>query len=197
MNPMRRQGLLFRTLVGSGAFALVGCATVSTAPTAPSPAKPSVATPSLGLFSKIKVPAGQEPALRLAARGAQVFRCETRDGANIWVFRQPDAELLNERGQTVGRHGANQSFEHVDGSRLTSTIVGYDLAPRAGDLRWLLLATKSFGKGTFDGVTYAQRVNTAGGMPPERCDKAQLGQVLRVDFTAEFVFYRPAGANPA
>jgi hypothetical protein len=176
-------------------IALAGCATVSPVP--PAPTKPTVAAPSLGLFSKVKVPPGQEPVLRLAARGAQVFRCETRDGASVWVFRQPDAELLNDRGQPVGRHGPSQSFEHVDGSRLTSSIVGYDDAPRAGDLRWLLLSTKSFGKGTFEGVTYVQRLNTSGGMPPERCDKAQLGQVLRVDFTAEFIFYRPPGANPA
>jgi hypothetical protein len=36
-----------------------------------------------------------------------------------------------------------------------------------------------------------QRVNTAGGVPPEKCESKQLNQLLRVDFTAEFVFYRP------
>jgi hypothetical protein len=64
-------------------------------------------------------------------------------------------------------------------------------------LRWLLLTTRSFGKGTFDGVTHVQRVNTAGGTPPDRCDPAQLNQVLRVNFTADFIFYRPKSGSPA
>jgi len=187
---------VMQRMVVSLTVALAGCATVSTAPPPAAPGKTAVAAPNLGLFSKIKVPSGSEPVLRLSARGVQVFRCEPRDGAMTWVFRQPDAELLNERGQVVGRHGANQSFEYTDGSRLTATITAYDDAPGAGDLRWLLLTTRSYGKGAFDGVTYVQRVNTRGGMPPERCDKAQANQVLRVDFTADFVFWRPAGANP-
>jgi hypothetical protein len=108
-----------------------------------------------------------------------------------WVFRQPDAELLNERGAVVGRHGANFSFEHADGSRLTATIAAYDDAPKSTDLRWLLMTTRSFGKGTLEGVTHVQRVNTRGGMPPERCENAQANQVLRVDFSADFIFYRP------
>lgn len=114
----------------------------------------------------------------------------------MWVFRQPDAELLGERGTVVGRHGANFSFEHIDGSRLTATITAYDDAPRSADLRWLLLSTRSYGKGTFEGMSHVQRVNTAGGTPPDRCDAAQLNQVLRVNFTADFIFYRPKSAAP-
>lgn len=133
--------------------------------------------------------------MQLSARGAQVFRCEKQDGRNTWVFRQPDAELLDETGKPVGRHGANFSFEHADGSRLVATITAYDEAPRPTDLRWLLMTTRSFGSGAFDGVTHVQRVNTAGGMPPTRCEPAQLGKVLRVDFTSDFVFYRPRAAS--
>lgn len=184
------RALLWLALLGLGA-----CATVSTAPP-PAGGKPPLAAPSLGLMSRIKVPSDREPVLQLSARGVQVFRCEARDGAQVWVFRQPDADLLNDRGVVVGRHGASQSFEHSDGSRLTASIIAYDDAPRAGDLRWLLLATRSFGKGAFEGVTQVQRVNTSGGMPPERCDKSQANQLLRVDFSADFIFYRPKGASP-
>ena len=129
--------------------------------------------------------------LRLAARGVQVFRCEKRDGRGVWVFRQPDAELLDAAGKVVGRHGANFSFEHVDGSRLVATLAAHDEAPKPTDLRWLLMTTRSFGKGAFDGVTHVQRINTSGGMPPASCGAAQAGRVLRVDFTSDFVFYRP------
>ena len=53
------------------------------------------------------------------------------------------------------------------------------------------MTTRSFGKGALDGVTHVQRVNTNGGMPPTSCDSAQAGRVLRVDFTSDFLFYRP------
>ncbi len=165
-------------------------------PTAAPDKATAVTAPSLGLFSSIKVPSDREPALQLSAQGAQVFRCEKREGVFVWSFRQPDAELLDSTGKVVGRHGASFSFEHNDGSRLTATIVAYDEAPNSADLRWVLMTTRSFGKGAFDGITHVQRVKTRGGMPPEKCDAAQSNQLLRVDFTAEFVFYR-ARSSPA
>jgi hypothetical protein len=170
---------------------LTACTTVSTPAPSADASKPSVAAPSLGFFSNIRVPSGSEPVLRLTGRGAQVFRCERRDGKLTWVFRQPDAELADADGKTVGRHGPNFSFEHSDGSRLVSSIAAHDEAPNAADLRWLLLVTRSFGKGAFEGITHVQRVNTQGGMPPASCEAKALGQVLRVNFTSEFVFYRP------
>jgi hypothetical protein len=179
-----------------GALALCACETVSVPfPPQNAGARPGVTAPSLGFFSKIKVPDDSEPVLKLAARGAQVFRCEKRDGQGVWVFRQPDAELLDASGKAVGRHGANFSFEHVDGSRLVATIAGYDDAPKPTDLRWLLMTTRSFGKGAFDGVSHVQRINTMGGMPPAGCDVAHAGRVVRIDFTSDFLFYRPRATS--
>jgi hypothetical protein len=171
---------------------LSACASVGPGPVATAvPGKAVVTAPSLGFFSSIKVPDGHEPVLRLGARGVQVFRCEKQDSGGVWVFRQPDAELLDPAGEVVGRHGASFSFEHGDGSRLVANIAAHDEAPRPADLRWLLMTAKSYGKGTFDGISYVQRVNTVGGMPPAQCDASQAGRILRVDFTSDFVFYRP------
>jgi hypothetical protein len=167
---------------------LSGCASQTAAPSRSGGAP---AAPSLGFFSKIKAPSTHEPALQLASRGVQIFRCEKRENGLVWVFRQPQAELIDADGKAVGRHGANFSFEHDDGSRLVSTIVAYDEASRPTDLRWLLMTTRSFGKGALENVSHVQRVNTAGGMPPPRCETSQLNQLLRVDFTSDFVFYRP------
>lgn len=179
-----------------GVLALSACETLSVPP---SPqiggARGGVVAPSLGFLSRIKVPDDREPVLNLTARGAQVFRCEKRDGQGAWVFRQPDAELLDAAGKAAGRHGANFSFEHVDGSRLVATIAAHDEAPKPTDLRWLLMTTRSFGKGAFEGVTHVQRINTTGGMPPASCDAAHAGRVLRVDFTSDFLFYRPRAAS--
>jgi hypothetical protein len=179
------------------AVLVTACATQSTTfprSAASGPASPSpvpVPTPSLGFFSKIKAPSTHEPALQLASRGVQIFRCEKRDAGTVWVFRQPQADLLDSSGNAVGQHGANFSFEHEDGSRLVSNIAAYDEASKPTDLRWLLLTTRSFGKGALENVTHVQRVNTSGGMPPARCEASQLNQLLRVDFTSDFVFYRP------
>jgi hypothetical protein len=191
---------LLRLVIGSASLALLAaCATPrsSAPPAAGSPATAPgatpVTTPSLGFFSKIKAPSTVEPTLQLTSRGVQIFRCEKREQGLVWVFRQPQAELLDSNGKTVGQHGANFSFEHDDGSRLVSTIVAYDEASKPTDLRWLLLTTRSFGKGALENVSHVQRVNTAGGMPPARCQSSQLNQLLRVDFTSDFVFYRPRG----
>lgn len=153
-------------------------------------------SPSLGLFSSIKAPGDVAPVLQLSARGVQIFRCEKRDAGFAWMFRQPEAQLSDATGKPVARHGANFSFEHADGSRLVATVAANDDAPNAADLRWLLFTTRSYGEGTFARITHVQRVNTRGGMPPARCEATQSGQLLRVDFSADFVFYRPkAGAT--
>lgn len=191
MNPSRfLTGLTIVAL-------LTACAAPRPAPSSgggttspPLPGAP-VAPPSLGFFSKIKAPSTTEPSLQLASRGVQIFRCEKRDASQVWVFRQPQAELLDATGKVVGQHGANFSFELEDGSRLVSTVVAYDEPANPSDLRLLLLTTRSFGKGALENVTHVQRINTAGGMPPARCEAAQLNQLLRVNFTSDFVFYRP------
>ncbi len=192
-----------RAALVSAALLLSACATQAPAPlppgtpgtqgtpVPPGAPRPPVEQPSLGWFSKIKAPDGQVPVLQLAARGVQVFRCERRNGALQWAYRLPEAELTDAGGAAVARHGVDFSFEHTDGSRLLGKVVASEEAPREGSLRWLLLATRSFGEGSFGGVSHVQRVNTAGGMPPSACEVRQLNQVLRVDFTADFVFYRP------
>jgi hypothetical protein len=180
-------------------LALAGCATApppppASAPPLPSTAQvaPAVAQPRLGWFTKIKVPGDAMPALKLRGRGYQVFRCEDSTEGLAWVYQLPEATLADDRGNPVGRHGANFTFEHNDGSRLAGKVQAWDDAPDAADLRWLLLSTQSYGTGTFAGIAYVQRVNTLGGMPPARCTAGDRGQVLRVEFAADFVFYRTA-----
>jgi hypothetical protein len=171
----------------ASALLLAACATPGT----DGAAVGGPAPPALGLFSRIRVPAGHEAVLQLSARGAQIFRCEHVDGAYLWRFRQPEAELFDGQGRPAGRHGAGYSFEHRDGSRLVGTVAAHDDAASADTLPWLLLSTRSYGQGALAGVSYVQRVNTRGGMPPAACSPAQANRPLRVDFAAEFVFYRP------
>jgi hypothetical protein len=47
----------------------------------------------------------------------------------------------------------------------------------------------SKGPGVFMGVTFIQRLNTAGGIAPSR--DGTLGEEARVPYTTEYLFYRP------
>jgi hypothetical protein len=62
----------------------------------------------------------------------------------------------------------------------------------AGNIPWLLLAgTPSEGVGRFAGVTSIQRVATRGGAEPTTpCDASKSGQEARVNYTADYYFYK-------
>jgi hypothetical protein len=180
------------------ALLLLGCAQngasgPAAAPGGPSRGAPSPAAPGplYSLFHRpLNVPEGSTELLRLHAKGVQIFRCETRSGALHWVYRLPDAELRDDAGVLAARHGANQTFEHVDGSHLVGEVLDHVPSPIDNALPWLLIKTRSFGKGTLTGVDYVERINTVGGMPPDSCDPAQTNQLLRIEFSADFVFLR-------
>ena len=172
---------------------LGACAQNPPAPGAAPPPPRSEAAPGplYSLFHRaLPAPEGKAAVLRLHGQGAQIFRCEAQPGGQRWVYRLPEAELADAAGTVIVRHGANLSFEHVDGSRLLGEIADHVPSPVENALPWLLLNTRSYGKGALAGVTQVQRIDTVGGMPPPNCDSAQPGQVLRVPFTADFVFYR-------
>jgi len=147
--------------------------------------------PLYSLFHRaLPAPQGKTAVLRLHAQGAQIFRCETQAAGRRWAYRLPEADLADSAGTVIVRHGVNLSFEHVDGSRLLGEIADHVASPVDNALPWLLINTRSYGKGALAGITQVQRIDTVGGMPPATCDSAQPGQVLRVPFSADFVFYR-------
>lgn len=147
--------------------------------------------PLYSLFHRpLKVPDGLVEVMRLHGEGAEIFRCEAQANGPHWAYRLPDAELRDAAGAVAVHHGANLSFEHVDGSRLLGEIADHVASPTDNALPWLLMTTRSYGTGALAGVRYVERVDTAGGMPPPACDVAQLNQVLRVPFSADFVFLR-------
>jgi len=178
-------------LCGCAQTPTTGGVPASPAPLAPpapqTPAKPGVL---YSLFHRpLKSPDEAVELLRMHASGVQIFRCEMRSGALRWANRLPEAQLRDAAGKVAVRYGADQTFEHVDGSRLAGEVADHVPSPDDKSLPWLLLKTTSYGKGALAGVTYVQRVDTAGGMPPDSCDASQANQLLRVDFSADFVFF--------
>lgn len=79
--------------------------------------------------------------------------------------------------------------ESVSGSRVVGTVLER-CTPDPDAIPWLLLGTVfSEGPGIFHRVSFIQRVNTVGGNAPTD-PGAFSGEVVRVPYTTEYVFYR-------
>jgi len=147
--------------------------------------------------SNLVVPSGHVLLLQAEARGVQVYVCQAKSdspGVFEWAFRSPEAELLNSRGEHIGRHFAGPTWEGNDGSQVVGEVRATASSPSPDAIPWLLLQARSNqGAGVFSRVSYIQRLDTSGGRPPaDGCDDAHSGQELRVDYTATYAFYYPS-----
>ncbi|HUL61142.1 MAG TPA: DUF3455 domain-containing protein [Anaeromyxobacteraceae bacterium] len=149
----------------------------------------------------IQLPAGEEASLALGARGTQNYECRSQpDGSLAWAFVAPEADLLDAAARKVGRHYAGPTWESLaDGSKVVGVVKARVDSPDADAIPWLLLASKeSSGQGTFAAVRSIQRLDTRGGKAPAGpC--ANAGEVLKVPYTATYVFSRASApaATPA
>ena len=148
-------------------------------------------TPELRVPENLKPAASETLAMIVPARGVQIYKCRAKDGKHEWAFIAPDAELLDARGQVIGRHGAGPFWEALDGSRVNASLKSRAEAPDKRDIPWLLLTAKNTGPaGSFSPVTSIQRVNTVGGIAPATpCDATTAGQEARVHYTADYRFF--------
>lgn len=150
----------------------------------------------------LSVPAGAKLQLRDHAVGVQIYTCTASGGQDAgadggattyaWALKAPDAKLYDACNQQVGTHGAGPNWTStVDGSVVNGAKVMQSDAPSASAVPWLLLrATSNSGKGTFDAITYVQRLNTSGGKAPATgCDATTVGTETRVEYSADYYFY--------
>jgi hypothetical protein len=128
----------------------------------------------------------------LHAEGAQIYVCKAgKDGERSWAFREPIATLIL-GDQTVGRHYAGPTWEHIDGSTVTAKVVGNAPGATTTDIAWLKLeVVGGRGGGALAGVTTVQRINTRGGALHGPCDRA--GALSAVPYSADYVFLRKGG----
>lgn len=139
------------------------------------------------LCDRLQVQPANKVAFHVYALGVQIYRWN----GTSWVFVAPSARLYAdaEYHGEVGIHYAGPTWESHSGSK----VVGSRLegcAPDPTAIPWLLLQMVSTqGPGIFDRVTYIQRVNTAGGLPPTGPGPF-IGAEEEVPYTAEYYFYR-------
>jgi hypothetical protein len=142
---------------------------------------------NLGTCDSLRVPPASKLAFHAYASGVQVYRWS----GTSWVFVEPSAHLFADaegRG-TVGTHYAGPTWQSVSGGKVVGTVLKR-CTPDANAIPWLLLrAVADSGPGVFQRTKFIQRVNTVGGNAPA-APATLTGDVARVPYTAEYLFYR-------
>lgn len=143
----------------------------------------------------LKPPPEQALSRQAHATGVQIYECQpAKDDATRfeWAFRAPEADLVDPAGKPAGRHYAGPTWEAPDGSKVVGEVTARDNGPDPAAIPWLLLHAKSTsGQGAFSQVRSIQRVHTVGGRAPaDGCSQAQSGKLVRVPYSADYLFYR-------
>jgi hypothetical protein len=129
----------------------------------------------------------------VSATGVQIYTCGRNDaGAWTWMFKAPEAALLDARRTQIGKHYAGPSWEGMQGGKIVGAVRGNAPAPTAGAIPWLLLDVKSReGSSVFTQAKGILRISTNGGVAPAQgCDEAHASQEARVPYTATYVFLK-------
>jgi hypothetical protein len=126
---------------------------------------------------------------KYAAKGVQIYVCRVKEATNEWAFKAPEAKLVDAEGRPFAKHYAGPTWEAPDGSKAVGKVLANEPAPKAGAIPWLLLSAESSASGELAGVHFVQRVNTSGGVAPSGTCPT-VGAEQRVDYTADYIFYK-------
>lgn len=148
-------------------------------------------TPSVPV--ELKVPDGNKLLMKILADGVQIYTCSAKsdNSGYEWVFKAPEANLMDEKSTKLGIHYGGPSWEANDGSKITGTVRARANSTDSNAIPWLLLEAKSAGKdGSFAKVAFIQRLETVSGKAPASgCDQANLNKEARVGYTATYYMY--------
>jgi hypothetical protein len=73
----------------------------------------------------LKAPEGQVVLLKAQGHGVQIYTCKASandPNSFAWSFKAPEADLIDARGNNIGRHSAGPTWEAGDGSRVTGEV---------------------------------------------------------------------------
>jgi hypothetical protein len=140
---------------------------------------------------QIKVPAGYNPILTVHAKGDQIYQCSLNKGEYVWEIQGPDAQLFDAQGKIVGNHSAGPVWEYKEGSQVGGRVLKkLDKRPDFA-ISWLLVEVISHkGNGLLSNVSFINRINTEGGLPPfVACNANHVGGEKRIAYKADYIFY--------
>jgi hypothetical protein len=145
---------------------------------------------------KLKAPAGEKVILVGRATGVQIYVCQASANPPFaWVFKAPEADLIDSSGKTIIHHFAGPTWKHIDGSEVVGKLAAKQDAPKLDAIPWLLLTAASHtGQGVLTRVTSMQRIHTEGGAAPNAntCDALANGKESRSPYSADYYFYASA-----
>jgi hypothetical protein len=146
----------------------------------------------------LQVRAGYKVSFHAYASGVQIYTA-TASAADptklVWTFTAPEVILFDSEGEIIGSHYAyagptRPAWESGSGSIVigSRTIPPETVDPTA--VPWLVLdGIHAAGPGIFKDTAFIQRVNTTGGLAPST-PPTQVGEEIRVPYTAEYFFFR-------
>ncbi len=149
----------------------------------------AVSATAQAIPAKLVPPEGAQLIGKYAAKGVQIYVCSVKGSANEWTFKAPEALLFDAQGKMFAKHYAGPSWEAPDGSKIVGKVLANEPSPKADSIPWLLLSAETSGSGVLAGARFVQRIDTNGGAEPSgACPTA--GTERRVDYTADYVFYK-------
>jgi hypothetical protein len=132
------------------------------------------------------------------AKGHQIYKSAMENGALVWKFEAPRAELTGAKENEIWKHYAGPTWEAPDGSKVKKAdakdaVVQAPAPNTKDDIPWLLIKVvpDADKPGVLSGVRFVQRVNTQGGKMPAQTP-TQVDTRVEVEYTAEYRFYGPA-----
>jgi len=141
--------------------------------------------------SSIKVEEGNKLAFHAYAKGVQIYKWNLV--TQQWDLVAPQAGLFAEDSYhgEIGTHYVGPKWESKSGSLVEARrVLGTGCTPDPTAIAWLLLKQiRTEGNGIFSKVTFIQRVNTVGGLPPSTQGEFD-GQIKESAYTAEYYFYK-------
>ena len=141
--------------------------------------------------SSIRVSEGNKLAFHAYAKGVQIYKWNLI--TQKWDLLAPQADLFAEDSYfgEIGSHYAGPTWESKSGSKVEGRrVLGTGCTPDPTAIAWIVLSKfRTEGAGIFSKVTYIQRVNTVGGLPPLEPGSVD-GETKQIPYTAEYYFYR-------
>ncbi len=141
----------------------------------------------------LKVSPDEKLKLQVTSVGVQIYTCTATVTLGVtsyaYVFKAPEADLLNDDGRFVDNHFLGPTWQYRDGSKVVGTVKAKGAASEPDAIPWLLLsAVSTGGPGKLADVTSVQRLHTSGGVTPATgCDAAHVGTDVRVPYSADLL----------
>lgn len=128
---------------------------------------------------------GTKVVMTLNAKGKTFFQCAYDSEGFYWKYLHSEAALTNSNHKSSGALTAlGIRLNNQNEWRITPLLSS---SKRRSDLPDTLFEVQRLDESA---PRFVERTSSKGGMPLAKCSPSQRGTVLKVPFTAKFVFYK-------